>query len=87
MPIGKPLDELYYLVMDYVPQGILYDIVEHFDGVGEIVARYFMNQIIEAMQYIQDNKVVHGDLKPENILVNDKFEIKITDFGFATYQH
>ena len=51
-PVGKPLDELYYLVMDYVPEGILYDVVEHFDGVGEVVARYFMKQIIEAMQYI-----------------------------------
>ena len=51
-PIGKPISGLYYLVMDYVPCGMLYDVVEHFDGVGETVARYFFKQIIEAMEYM-----------------------------------
>ena len=30
--------------------------------------------------------VVHRDFKPENILLDQKLNIKITDFGFANYK-
>jgi serine/threonine protein kinase len=30
-----------------------------------------MKQIMEAVKYLHDNKVVHGDLKPENALISE----------------
>lgn len=82
---GKIIDGLFYLIMDYVPEGLMYDIIEHYEGVGELVSRFFMKQLLDSMEYLQDQKIVHRDLKLENILVNAKMELKITDFGFATY--
>ena len=33
---------------------------------------------------MHDNGIAHWDIKLENILLDDKFNIKICDFGFAT---
>lgn len=35
------------------------------------------------MHYIHVNGVAHRDLKPENIMLDDDFNIRIADFGFA----
>ena len=35
------------------------------------------------MNYVHSNGVTHRDLKPENLLFDDKFNLKIADFGFA----
>jgi calcium-dependent protein kinase len=40
-----------------------------------------------ALNYMHLNKIVHRDIKPENVLIENlvNLEIKLTDFGFATY--
>jgi len=45
--------------------------------------RSIMKQVLEAVVHCHDLNVVHRDLKPENILLDDEFNVKLTDFGFA----
>ena len=40
-------------------------------------------QILEAIRHCHSAGVVHRDVKPENILLDENFNIKLTDFGFA----
>lgn len=53
-------------------------------AITEPETRYFMRQIILAMQYLHKTKVIHRDLKLGNLFINDEMEVKIGDFGLAT---
>lgn len=45
----------------------------------------YMRQILEGIQYMHQQNIIHLDLKPENIVCVDRtgFQIKIIDFGLA----
>ena len=42
-PNRESVEELFYIIMEYVPQGTLYDVVEnHGRGIGEDGSRFFL---------------------------------------------
>lgn len=40
-------------------------------------------QLCEALSYAHERNIIHRDLKPENILIDERFQVKIADFGLA----
>jgi len=42
-----------------------------------------MYNMLVAVKYLHDSRVLHRDLKPANILINEDCSIKICDFGLA----
>src|SRR5258708_22563581 len=40
-------------------------------------------QVLDAVQYAHDKRVVHRDLKPSNILVTESGQVRLLDFGVA----
>lgn len=77
------------LVMEYVPGADLFErIVGHADQrYGEEEARGIFEQIVAAIEYCHQHRVVHRDLKPENVMVDEEGRVKLIDFGFANMYH
>ncbi|VDP55274.1 unnamed protein product [Schistosoma curassoni] len=46
-------------------------------------ARAAFRQIVSAVEYCHQKKIVHRDLKAENLLFDGYFNIKLADFGFS----
>jgi mitogen-activated protein kinase 1/3 len=42
-----------------------------------------MYNMLVAVKYLHDSRVLHRDLKPANILINEDCSIKVCDFGLA----
>lgn len=73
-----------YIVLEYCHGSLLFDLVKKNNAMGEEVGRFFLRQMIETLEYLNNKGIVHRDLKLENLLLDQDMNIKFADFGFAT---
>lgn len=78
--------QTYYLVMERMSGGELFDRIVAKAYYNEKEARDVCKILIQAVGYCHEHNVAHRDLKPENLLLlaeDDDSAVKIADFGFA----
>jgi len=72
-----------FLVFELCTNGELFDLLTSVVTLSEKRARRIMKQVLHAVEHCHERDVVHRDLKPENILLDQNYNVKLTDFGFA----
>lgn len=74
-----------YLILEYAPQGELYNKLRKHGRFGNELAANYIYQMIDALIFCHEKKVIHRDIKPENILLGYHGELKIADFGWSVH--
>jgi serine/threonine protein kinase len=78
-------DKFYCLVMEYCSGGNLHSLRQKQPGkhFTEPAARFYVAEVLLAMEYLHMLGIVYRDLKPENVLVRTDGHIMLSDFDLS----
>ena len=72
-----------YLVMDLLTGGDLRFHIAHKKVFTEDQTKFFIANMLLALDYIHSQNIIHRDIKPENLVLEKNGYLRITDFGVA----
>jgi len=78
-------DKSLYLVMEYLAGGDLMTLLIRKNVFTEEEARFYIAEIVLAIESIHKLNFIHRDLKPDNILIDNDGHIKLSDFGLSKH--
>jgi microtubule-associated serine/threonine kinase len=74
-----------YIVMEYLPGGDCYSLLQTLGALDEEVARQYVSEAVLALEYCHTQGIIHRDIKPDNLLIAGDGHIKLTDFGLSGF--
>jgi len=69
-----------FMILEECSGGELWDAVKTV-GLPNNLAKHYLPQVINAMEYLRQANIVHRDLKAENVMLTGTGVIKLIDFG------
>ncbi|KWU42216.1 kinase-like protein, partial [Rhodotorula sp. JG-1b] len=73
-----------FLVMDYKGGGEVFQHLQRDGGrFGEDKVRFYVAEIILALEFLHSKNIVYRDLKPENCLLDGSGHVVLCDFGLS----
>lgn len=77
-------DHNVYILLEMCSNQSMMEMLRARKGFTEGEAKYYMVQILGAINFMHRRRVIHRDLKLGNIFLDEKMHVKIGDFGLAT---
>ncbi|KAG8056633.1 hypothetical protein GUJ93_ZPchr0002g25211 [Zizania palustris] len=69
------------ILLEFVPGGSIQSLLGKLGSFPEAVIKKYTKQILQGLEYLHNNAIIHRDIKGANILVDNKGCIKLADFG------
>lgn len=76
-----------YLVMEYMGGGDMLNLLIQRDTFPESMAKFYVAEMILAIEEAHKLGYIHRDIKPDNFLFDRDGHVKLSDFGLATDFH
>lgn len=73
-----------YLVLEFTPQGDLCSLLMKLGDISDKILLHFFSKVLEAIDYLHNKGIAHRNLCLQNFHLTDDFELKLTDFSYAT---
>lgn len=75
--------EKLFMVLEFCPNGDLSGLLQSQGRLTEPQAKFYISQIILALEFLHSKGIVYRDLKPQNILLDRFGYVRLADFGLA----
>ena len=76
--------EVWFMALELAKGGELFDYIFQTGRFSEKIARFYFLQLLDSLEYIHSKGVSHWDIKLQNILLDEKYNLKLADFGFSS---
>ncbi|CAK87907.1 unnamed protein product (macronuclear) [Paramecium tetraurelia] len=75
--------EKLFFITQFMKGGELFQHLKHVKRFEESRTKFYVSEIILALEHLHSKNIIYRDLKPENVLLDDQGHVCLTDFGMA----
>ena len=75
-------DENIYLILEYISGNNASKMFKT-QLPSKIQVKHIIKQLVEAVKFCHEKGIIHRDIKLENIMIDEKYNIKLIDFGLS----
>ncbi|KAH3756537.1 MAP3K epsilon protein kinase 1 [Pelomyxa schiedti] len=72
-----------FIILEYAENGSLANLTREFGSLPEPLVVLYTRQVLNAVEYLHKENVIHRDLKAGNVLLSRSGGVKLADFGVA----
>ncbi|CAO3598783.1 unnamed protein product [Absidia cylindrospora] len=80
-------EEHLFLALDLMTGGSMQFLLDRYTTLKEMQVRFYIADLVCALEYLHQRRIAHRDIKPDNILLDASGHAHLSDFNIATQFH